>query len=306
MNKINILMSTYNGGEYLTEQINSIMEQRDVDVFLSIRDDGSSDDTVSIIKEMQKKYKNKIYLFEGTNIGYRASFMRLIDWAVDADYYGFSDQDDVWDPYKCINGIAKLKKINDDISLYLSSLTITDENLNTLFFMDYSKAINSIESYFVRQRYAGCTYIFTPKLKNIVRRLCDLFNTSSNMPDHDFIVAACGYACGSVYIDNNPNLIKHRRLLTSVTSGGNGLVKRIQVEYNLVFNRYKIQSNMARFLLQKCKLWIKQDNLEFLYSVANYDKKRVNKIKLLRNKDFTSGMWLCDIETKFKIMVSKY
>ena len=91
MKRIEILMSAYNGDKFIEEQIESIMRQRDVDVHLTIRDDGSSDETVSVIKKLQVKYPNAISVHVGENIGYRKSFLRLLDLAVDADYYGFAD-----------------------------------------------------------------------------------------------------------------------------------------------------------------------------------------------------------------------
>ena len=55
---VQILMSTYNGEIYLREQIDSILKQKGVKVKLLIRDDGSNDGTVQILREYEKKYKN--------------------------------------------------------------------------------------------------------------------------------------------------------------------------------------------------------------------------------------------------------
>ena len=55
MKRIEILMSAYNGDKFIGEQIESIMRQRGVDdLHLTIRDDGSSDETVSVIKNYSK------------------------------------------------------------------------------------------------------------------------------------------------------------------------------------------------------------------------------------------------------------
>lgn len=53
--KINVLMSTYNGEKYLKEQIDSILNQKGVEVYLTIRDDGSTDHTLEIIDDYVKK-----------------------------------------------------------------------------------------------------------------------------------------------------------------------------------------------------------------------------------------------------------
>lgn len=58
MKKIQVLMSTYNGERYLMEQLNSILEQEGkIDIKILVRDDGSTDNTIRILKEYEKKGK---------------------------------------------------------------------------------------------------------------------------------------------------------------------------------------------------------------------------------------------------------
>ena len=53
-----ILMATYNGGRYIREQIDSIINQTYNGWHLYIRDDGSNDNTLAIINEYCQKYEN--------------------------------------------------------------------------------------------------------------------------------------------------------------------------------------------------------------------------------------------------------
>ena len=57
MYKVKVLMSTYNGEKYITEQLKSIFLQKEVEVILHIRDDGSTDNTVNLIKKFKEKYR---------------------------------------------------------------------------------------------------------------------------------------------------------------------------------------------------------------------------------------------------------
>ena len=66
-------MSTYNGEKYIKQQLDSIFAQEDVDVKLVVRDDGSKDSTLDILRQY-----NSIILFEGANIGCEKSFMELL------------------------------------------------------------------------------------------------------------------------------------------------------------------------------------------------------------------------------------
>ena len=76
-NKVAVLLSTYNGEKYLEEQLNSLIKQKDVDITIIIRDDGSNDNTIKIIKKYTKKY-NFIKFYTGKNKGYAKSFFDLI------------------------------------------------------------------------------------------------------------------------------------------------------------------------------------------------------------------------------------
>ena len=122
-----VYMSTYNGEKFLQQQIDSIFQQKNVNVTLLVRDDGSTDRTVDIIKAQ----KQKIVLLEGMNIGAENSFMELLYYEQDADYYAFSDQDDVWMPDKLCTAIGKLVGVKG-AGLYACNLYYTDENLNIL------------------------------------------------------------------------------------------------------------------------------------------------------------------------------
>ena len=76
MKKVRVLMSTYNGQKYLTEQINSILSQKGVDVEILVRDDGSTDGTIHILNEYRSQ--GKIDWYSGKNLRSAKSFMNLL------------------------------------------------------------------------------------------------------------------------------------------------------------------------------------------------------------------------------------
>lgn len=98
-----VLMSTYNGERFIKEQLNSILSQDNVEVFLLVRDDGSRDSTCKILAEYAYKY-DRIDYVTADNVGFVKSFSLLVEMALDykiqPDFYAFSDQDDVWFPNK--------------------------------------------------------------------------------------------------------------------------------------------------------------------------------------------------------------
>ena len=92
--KVLVLMSTYNGEKYLREQIDSILGQRGVEVSLLVRDDGSTDATLTTLDEYKESGRLDYYC--GNNLGPARSFMHLLQNAPASDFYAFSDQDDKW------------------------------------------------------------------------------------------------------------------------------------------------------------------------------------------------------------------
>ena len=98
-----VLMSTYNGDKYIREQLDSILNQEGVDVYLLVRDDGSQDSTCEILSEYSSNYANVDWI-SGDNVGFVKSFSALVRMALDyeiiPDFYAFADQDDIWFPEK--------------------------------------------------------------------------------------------------------------------------------------------------------------------------------------------------------------
>lgn len=305
MKKVNILLSSYNGEKYIAEQIDSVMNQLDVEILLTIRDDGSTDRTVSIAEGKAEEYPGRIKVICGNNVGYRRSFLALLKLAEHSDYYGFCDQDDYWLPEKCIKAIEKIESVQKLCVLYASGVILTDENLTVIGKTDSWNMPLTVESYFTRQRLAGCTYIFDNDLRNIALRFCEINYPNAQMPDHDFVLGSCAFSCGSVVLDRD-TYIYHRRHGNSVTSGGLGVLNRIKVESDLVFKRQLVQSTMARELLDKCNENLSIETAAFLKTVVKYKDSFANMISLLNNNKMTTNMWYCDIETKIKIILRNY
>ena len=128
-------MAAYNGGKFIEEQINSIINQTYTNWVLYIRDDGSTDNTVEIINEYCKK-DSRIHLFNDKelHIGAKKSFLRLLE-KVEADLYMFCDQDDVWLTTKIEHSINLYKTVYNkyDTPLVIhTDAEVVDAQLNTI------------------------------------------------------------------------------------------------------------------------------------------------------------------------------
>jgi glycosyltransferase involved in cell wall biosynthesis len=98
--KISVALCTYNGQKFISEQLNSILGQTYPVNEIIICDDGSSDNTIGILKEFQVRYPNIIKLFINyINIGGKKNFEKAFSLTT-GDLIFFSDQDDVWEKNK--------------------------------------------------------------------------------------------------------------------------------------------------------------------------------------------------------------
>ena len=129
MEKVAVLMSTYNGEQFLREQLDSILDQENVDLNLYVRDDGSNDHTIDILSEYADKHSNVHFYRGDKNLGACGSFLELLSKEYDADYFALADQDDIWDKDKISVAIEKLKTLPaDKPALYHSNLRIVDQD----------------------------------------------------------------------------------------------------------------------------------------------------------------------------------
>ena len=124
-----IVMSTYNGETYLKQQLDSVLEQTVSDFMLLIRDDGSSDGTVQLLRQYTDP---RIKLIEGGNLGPSGSFFALLEEArnLSADYVFFCDQDDIWMPDKLERLLAEIKTCPEGPALVFSDFSMIDSGGN--------------------------------------------------------------------------------------------------------------------------------------------------------------------------------
>lgn len=171
MEKVCVLMSAYNGEKYIREQIDSILNQSNVEVSLIIRDDGSSDETINILEEYSKT-DHRVQYYKGKNVGPAFSFLNLINCAPYFDYYALADQDDVWDIDKLYIATSMLsKEVNENIPLmYYSNLRIVDENLNYVRNShDIPAIIENKYSALIDSMPTGCTMVFNRRTVELIK-----------------------------------------------------------------------------------------------------------------------------------------
>ena len=172
-----ILMATYNGEPYLSEQIDSLLQQSWSNWTLYIRDDGSRDHTSAILDRHAREHPSRIRMVptDGVRLGVNGNFARLLE-AADGPYFMFCDQDDVWLPGKietslqCIRSLESKTPPGTPLLTY-TDLRPTDRNLRELDTSvwrygkhdpAYGKRLNRL---LVQNMVFGCTILMNTALK---------------------------------------------------------------------------------------------------------------------------------------------
>lgn len=169
--KIDILMATYNGEKYLAEQLDSIINQTYHNWNLLIRDDNSTDRTLEIIQDYQKK-DNRIKLLKDNkgNLGIVKNFEELLKNS-ESEFIMFSDQDDIWIENKLDMYLKMIEKIKNKGFMIHSDAILFDKNKSNILKDTFisKKAINKgLENVFFNYFVQGATILISKEIKNFI------------------------------------------------------------------------------------------------------------------------------------------
>ena len=282
--KIMVLLSTYNGEKYISEQIESVLCQQGVDVHIVARDDGSQDETINILKRISTL--ENITVIEGQNIGVVGSFFTLMHEAVchNIDYFAFCDQDDVWKNDKLKVATDILSGHGNEPALYMSSFQMVDENLHSIQ-TNMSRPNISVEGALASNCATGCTMVFNKKLleKSLISNYDDVLM-------HDYwMYMVCLLTGGYIYYDETPHIYYRQHGNNVIGGTGDNFLTKWWTRMNKMFlpgDNFK--SKFACKLLEQYGNEISEDKKVFLQNIANI-KTLKSKWNLLRNKKFLTG-----------------
>lgn len=197
--KVIVLMATYNGEKYLSEQIDSIVNQTHTNWELWIRDDCSQDSTLDIIKKYTAiDSRIRLYSDNLKNLGPVRNFGTLLENVQFEQYVMFSDQDDVWMSSKIADTLKKMKQeesasSRDKPILIYSLFKIVDHNLVDLNIKQRNIPNKITINHIISNNFIhGCTMMLN-------RSLIELVNPISNKAEnHDYWIALIAAYCGTV------------------------------------------------------------------------------------------------------------
>jgi len=290
MLKINILLSTYNGERYLKEQLDSLFSQTYKNFKIIVRDDGSNDRTMDILKHYDIEL-----LDSHENIGVEKSFLTLLEYAlkyIDSGYFMFCDQDDVWEKdkvEKTLQKMCELESKHEDMPLLVhTDLKVVDEKLqlihNSFLKNEHiNPQLNSFNRLLMQNTITGCTMM-------INRRLAELSLPLSNgIIMHDWWMGLVASKFGKIGFVNNPLILYRQHANNSIGA------KNFTLEYvlNKVFEKEIISKNIiqANIFLNQYRNRLDKRTIIMLEEVTGIENKSFlrKRIILLKYGLFKHG-----------------
>lgn len=287
--KVAVIMSTYNGQKYLNEQIDSILNQEGVKIELFIRDDGSSDGTMNILKKYEDVYPN-VHVNIGQNIGFRNSFIMELRKAIGFDYYAFSDQDDYWERKKldaACKMIAEYSQTKDTPIVYYSNLSVADENLKIYRKTKLEYRKHCLESLVMRRSIAGCTMAFNAEMWKLI---CKVETSDAMlMRGHDSFILSLCYAVGGTVICDSNAYIRYRQHGDNTSGGSQGVVQRLKKEWTALVSKKGFEPAIAKSILDNWGELISDNVRRSLELISRNNENAGCRLIILISRKFTTG-----------------
>ena len=280
-----IILSTYNGEQYLRAQLDSILQQTVKANLILIRDDGSTDSTKAILKEYEAKH-SAIFLMEDNlgNVGVLRSYSLLLRHLAELDvvHCMFADQDDVWFDDKTERLLPLLKSMdNTKPALVFSDVKLVDSDLNLIAnsLVDYQKLVPekgmSLKALLFYSPALGCTMVFNKALLNEILSLWD------NFPNPDKWALLVAASLGEIkYLPETT--IFYRQHAFNVTGALRGIHRKnlsfanlrfLQKRYQTALDEVRILEKHLPHMPEKNKVLIKQFKALF---ARNYIQRLTN------------------------------
>lgn len=291
-----MLMVTYNGEKYVSEQIESILNQKvyskyTIDFY--IRDNSSIDNTLHILEKYTERYSN-INVYSMDNDGPALSFLYLLKKVKGYKFYFLCDQDDYWENNKVAVTVDKLSKASGP-ALFFSNAELVDGNLRSLNLNVYDHKPNcDLLTIACGGGILGCTVGFNKELRDCVAKL---EYTEKDIIMHDYLIAMTCAAVGGKFYYSTDTLVKYRQHGNNVLGVSVDLKQKINSRFRAIFKKRNISiSKQAEVILNTTVIELSKRKKKELHLVSQYKKSFLKRLYLassLKTKYYSLNTGLC-------------
>ena len=251
MSSVAILQSSYNGARFLGDQLRSFERQSHRDWLLINADDGSTDDTLDIFSKFQKKIGfERVFLQQGPRRGFVINFLSLIaDENIRADYYAFSDQDDIWEPDKLERALAWLATVPASVpGLYCSRTRLIDESGQSIGFSPLFAKPPSFANALVQNIAGGNTMVFNEAARQLLKA-----GGIVNVPSHDWwLYMLVSGVEGAMFYDRYCS-VRYRCHRANLVGSNLGIMPRVLRVKMLLKGQFRSWTDMYMTAIETCR-----------------------------------------------------
>ncbi len=271
-----ILLCTFNGKYYLSEQLQSIENQTHKNWQLYISDDGDCKETYKILNEFKSRYKEgQVVILVGPKSGFVKNFLTLAsNKSINADYFAFSDQDDIWVADKLERSIQYLKSSHKDRpALYCSRTIIVDKKNNEIGLSPLFEKPPSFANALVQNIGGGNTMLFNQSARKL------LIEAGADIPviTHDWWMYLLVIGCdGFVKYDHQPSL-RYRQHESNLVGCNITWQSRLRRVYLLMKGRFKEYNDKNISALLKINHLLTEENKKTLNEFIQLRKLNLNQ-----------------------------
>jgi glycosyltransferase involved in cell wall biosynthesis len=242
-----ILMCTYNGAQFLGQQLDSFEQQEYRNWTLHVSDDGSVDGTHAVLQAYAELWgERRIRVVNGPQAGFARNFLSLTcrdD--IDADFFAWSDQDDIWSTDKLEVAIDWLRDIPPEVpALYCGRTQIICEDGNSLGMSPNFSLPPHFKNALVQSIGGGNTMVFN----RAARALITEAGANLKVPSHDWwcyqLITGAG---GVVHYDPEPRVFyrQHSRNVIGSNSDWCARLRRLVMVLQGRFYEWSAQNIRA-------------------------------------------------------------
>lgn len=258
-----ILLCTFQGERYLAEQLESIIDQTHENWIIYASDDGSTDQTLSILRRYQNQLgEGRLVIFSGPGRGYALNFISLVKKdEIDADLYAFCDQDDIWSVEKLDVAVRwTMSNSSKELTLYCGRTSLVNERGEQIGFSPLFKRLPSFKNALVQSIAGGNTMVFN----RLVKYILGAVPTEMEIISHDWwvymVVTACG---GKVRYDNAP-YVNYRQHENNLIGSNSNFFSRVLHFKNMLDGRLIFWNDSHLAAIQSIKTFMSHENLKIL------------------------------------------
>ncbi len=256
-----ILMATYNGAAYLDAQLQSFAEQDHSDWSLIVSDDGSSDQTLAIIRTFAAAHPaNRITVLDGPKRGPAANFMsllaRLPAHAPHESFVAFADQDDVWLPVRLSRGLNALMGLETPAA-WCARTWITGPALENPRLSAPRPRPLAFRNALVQNVMAGNTILLNPAAASMTAGLAV---GAGKVVMHDWWLYLVLTGSGSTVFHDDRPCLHYRQHQENEVGANDGLVARLKRFRMLLTGRFRTWNQLNLEALAHCRPALTQEN----------------------------------------------